>query len=104
MSTAMDKKKIRDAERAAKRAADKVEREEKEAKKQADMHVHFADKVTAAKAASSKILKLKEWMSHIPYESTDEALKYKTYLEVVKAMAAVDSKEYAAIGTEFDVN
>ena len=68
------------------------------------MHVHFADKVTAAKAASSKILKLKEWMCKIPYESTDESLKYKTYFEVVKAMAAVDSKEYATIGTEFDVN
>lgn len=104
MSTAMDKKKAREAERALRKEQDKIERAEKEAKKQAEMHTHFDEKLSASKAAGTKILKLKEWMSKIPYESTDESLKYKTYFEVVKAMAAVDSKEYAGIGTDFDVN
>ena len=103
MSTAMDKKKAREAERKLQREQEKIERAEKEAKKQAGMHEHFTQKVDAAKGQSSKVLKLKEWMAKIPFESTDESLKFKTYQEVVKAMAAVESKDYASVGTEFDV-
>merc|ERR1719272_109776 len=104
MSTAMDKKKAREAERAAKKIQDEADRVEKEAKKQASMHEFFSAKVDAAKAAGTKVLKLKEWMAKIPFESTDESLKFKTYQEVVKAMAAVESKDYASVGNEFDVS
>jgi hypothetical protein len=104
MSTAMDKKKAREADRAMRKAQEEAERAEKEAKKQAGMHDHYSAKVDASKAASTKVLKLKEWMAHIPFDSTDESLKFKTYQEVVKAMAAVESKDYPSVATELGVD
>ena len=45
----MDKKKAREAERKLQREQEKIERAEKEAKKQAGMHDNFSQKVDAAK-------------------------------------------------------
>ena len=102
----MDKKKAREAERELARAKREQERIEKEAQKQAKMHEHLNEKIEAAKAAQGSILKLKAWMTHIPYESTDDNLKLETYKNVIKALSAVDNKEYSKVceSGNFDVN
>ena len=105
MSTSTDKKKQAAAVKKLKKEQEKLEAEQKELARQQGMADEFENKKNSCNAAGSAIDKLKEWMTHVPYDCDDESVKLNTYFEVVECISKLSStSDYDKICAEGNLN